>query len=154
MKNYTKKDVALPVLATVYALLAALSIVLFLFPETELSLLGMEFGGNVMMGFVMLVVAGILWFGFSAGRRNPDDQLSFAFVGTGLAVMILFIQIMLLLVDSFNALILGMEDYELWTVMDSIHPAMLPGLIALVMFIGYRKQMNDVDPSLPEGETC
>jgi len=154
MKNNNAiKDAAVPVLAAVYALLGALSIILFL-SGTELDMAGLEFSGNLMLGFVMLVVAGILWAGFSAGRRDREDQLSFAYVGTGLAVMILFIQVMLLLVDSFNALVLGMEDYELWTVMESIHPAMLPGIIALILFLGYRREMNAVDPSLPEGETC
>ena len=107
-----------------------------------------------MLGFVMLVVAGILVSGSLAGGRDQEEWLSFAYVGTGLAVLVLFIQIVLLLVDSFNALVLGLEGYELWTVMDSLHPGIIVGLISLALFWGYRREMNSIGYSPEEADTC
>ena len=153
MKNNTNRYVAVPVLATVYALLGVLSIML-LIPGMELSLFGIEFRGDLMMGFVMLVVAGIFAFGTLAGRQDQDDWMSFAYVGTGLAVVLLSIQIVLLLVDSFHALVLVGEGYELWTLTDSVHVAMVPGLICLAFFLTYSREMNSVVPSLKEGDSC
>lgn len=128
-------------LAVLYAAMGALSVALFLLPDWELELLGLSFSGDLMLGLVFLVVAGIFAVASRLLLKGDPEQLPFAYVGSGLAVLVLVIQLMMVAVDA----VLAVLEEEVWVLADSLHPTVLVGLLALMAFIFFRARMGMED---------
>lgn len=128
-------------LAVLYAAMGALSVALFLLPGWELELAGMSYGGDLMLGLVFLVVAGIFAVASRLLVKGDPEQLPFAYVGSGLATLILVIQLIVVAVDAALAVL----EEEVWVLTDSLHPTVLVGLLALMAFVFFRARMGTED---------
>ena len=128
-------------LAVLYAAMGALSVALFLLPGWELELAGMSYGGDLMLGLVVLVVAGIFAVASRLLVKGDPEHLPFAYVGSGLATLILVIQLIVVAVDAALAVL----EEEVWVLTDSLHPTVLVGLLALMAFVFFRARMGTED---------
>ena len=140
---------ALPLLALTYGALGVASLYASLFVSDGWEVLGTVFTGGLMSGFVFLVASMVLVVATDQLRKG-GDFLAFAYVGTGIGTLMLLVQTLLILGDAFGSII-GMEDLEGWTLMDSIDPTMIVGVFALVLLISYRRRIM---VETGGGETC
>lgn len=127
---------AMPFLALIYGALGLASLYAALFVDGGWEVMGMVFEGGLMSGFVFLVASAVLIVA-SLQLGQGGDALAFAYVGTGIGTLMFTVQVLLVLGDAFGSLI-GMEDLEGWTLLDSIDPTMLVGVFALALLISYR----------------
>lgn len=128
-------------LAVLYAAMGALSVALFLLPDWELELAGMSYGGDIMLGLVFLVVAGIFTVASRLLLEGDPEHLPFAYVGSGLATLVLVIQLIVVAVDA----VLAVLEERAWVLTAGLHPTVLVGLLALLAFVLYRARMGTED---------
>jgi hypothetical protein len=143
METKTIIDWLSVLLAVLYAVMGALSVALALLPDQELVLAGLSYGGDLMLGLVFLVVAGIFTVASRLLLKGDPEHLPFAYVGSGLGTLVLVIQFIVVAVDAS----LTMLEGEVWVLADSLHPSVLVGLLSLMAFVLYRARMGAEDCS-------
>ncbi|MHA1637224.1 MAG: hypothetical protein ACTSUB_04335 [Candidatus Thorarchaeota archaeon] len=90
-------------------------------------------GFGDLIGSIMVIIVGVVFLsGVKPLSKGDDDAYAFSIVGTGLAVLLFVLQIIII---GTNALGwgLGLEDWITWNIMDDITPSFW--LFIIVMMV-------------------
>ncbi|MCE7739597.1 MAG: hypothetical protein KAU62_06930 [Candidatus Heimdallarchaeota archaeon] len=96
------------------------------------------FPPGIFPGLVVLLI-GLIWIvGYFVTRKgqNANGHLS---VGTIIALGFIFLFILILLIDIFNAYALGLEDYDGWTILASLRWIIFLSPIPMFFTMKYRE---------------
>lgn len=91
-------------------------------------------------GLALLIIGIVFLFGTTRTSRDPNEGVSFAFVGAALSLFFAVIYFLILLADIFEARVLVSEDWEGWTLLDSIRPGLYLGLLSLIGYFVLKKK--------------
>ncbi len=131
-------------LALLYATMGVLSLALAFTPDWEVTVVGLAYSGDIMLGLVFLVIAGTFAASARALMGERSDHLPFGYVGSLLASIVLLIQV----VTVLSELVLELIGGDPWVLAESLHPTALVGVLALAAFIHYRRKMGPEDCAL------
>ncbi len=92
-------------------------------------------------GLALMVIGLVFLFGFFKSSKNPREGIAFGFVGSMMGMFFLVIYVLILLADLFEAKVLVSEDWEGWVLLDSIRPGLYLGILTLIGYLLFRKDL-------------
>lgn len=98
--------------------------------------------GDFLDGFVLVVIGAVFLYGFKEQNAGINEGAAYIYVGILLALLFTAIYLLVMGADALSAYGLGSEDFEEWTPLDDMRPAIYLGILSFIGLLKWKSKFT------------